>query len=166
LEAIDHTKAEPSLQALSTLHLVDLICHLWQQYVNIALLPLAAGSVVVRREMVVFNNQTVSKIEGAVNVLIQRLVDGQYSFTVRFVFHRLMTMVTALVAWMSTQLVKQKKTDFKPRNDDDSFARVNTDPCIGCCDILEKVGITAKQNLSGKNLDVFLTEVGVAFHRF
>ena len=77
-----------------------------------------------------------------------------------------MTMVTALVAWMSTQLAKQKKTDFKPRNDDDSFARVNTDPCIGCCDILEKVGIVAKQNLSGKNLEVFLTEVGVAFHRY
>lgn len=67
---------------------------------------------------------------------------------------------------MSTQLAKQKKTDFKPRNDDDSFARVNTDPCIGCCDILEKVGIAAKQNLSGKNLEIFLTEVGVAFHRF
>jgi exocyst complex component 5 len=56
--------------------LADLICHLWQQYVNVALLPLAAGSVVVRREMVVFNNQTVSKIEGAANALMQRLVDG------------------------------------------------------------------------------------------
>lgn len=67
---------------------------------------------------------------------------------------------------MATQLAKQKKTDFKPRNDDDSFARVNTDPCVGCCDILEKVGIAAKQNLSGKNLEVFLTEVGVAFHRY
>lgn len=67
---------------------------------------------------------------------------------------------------MATQLAKQKKTDFKPRNDDDSFARVNTDPCVGCCDILEKVGVVAKQNLSGKNLEVFLTEVGVAFHRY
>jgi exocyst complex component 5 len=76
LEATDHTKAEPSLQALSILHLVDLICHLWQQYVNVALLPLAASSVVVRREMVVFNNQTVSKIEGATNALMQRLIDG------------------------------------------------------------------------------------------
>jgi len=65
---------------------------------------------------------------------------------------------------MATQLAKQKKTDFKPRNDDDSFARVNTDPCVGCCDMLEKVGIAAKQKLSGKNLEVFLTEVGVAFH--
>ncbi|KAI0304154.1 exocyst complex component Sec10-like protein [Russula brevipes] len=145
LEAIDHTKTEPSLQALFILHLVDLICHLWQQYVNIALLPLAAGSVVIRREMVVFNNQTVSKIEGATNALMQRLID-------------------AIVSWISTQLAKQKKTDFKPRNDDDSFARVNTDPCIGCCEILEKVGIAAKQNLSGKNLETFLTEVGVAFH--
>ncbi|KAH9062751.1 exocyst complex component Sec10 [Lactarius vividus] len=145
LEAIDHTKIEPSLQPLSLLRSVDLICHLWQQYVNIALLPLAASSVVVRREMVVFNNQTVSKVEGAANSLMQRLID-------------------AIVSWMATQLAKQKKTDFKPRNDDDSFARVNTDPCIGCCEILEKVGIAAKQNLSGKNLEIFLTEVGVAFH--
>ena len=85
LEAIDHTKTEPSLQSLSTLHLVDLICHLWQQYVNIALLPLAAGSVVVRREMAMFNNQTVSKIEGAANALMQRLIDGEYLSTVCFV---------------------------------------------------------------------------------
>ena len=74
-------------------------------------------------------------------------------------------MFIAIVSWTATQLAKQKKTDFKPRNDDDSFARVNTDPCIGCCDILEKVGIAAKQNLSGKNLEILLTEVGVAFHR-
>jgi hypothetical protein len=73
------------LQSLSTLYLVDLICHLWQQYVNVALLPLAAGSVVVRREMVVFNNQTVSKMEGAANALMQRLIDGEHSLTVRFV---------------------------------------------------------------------------------
>ncbi len=79
LEAIDHTKIEPSLQPLSLLRSVDLICHLWQQYVNIALLPLAASSVVVRREMVVFNNQTVSKVEGAANSLMQRLIDGRYS---------------------------------------------------------------------------------------
>ncbi|KAI0251357.1 exocyst complex component Sec10 [Lactifluus subvellereus] len=145
LEATDHTKTEPSLQALSLLRSVDLISHLWQRYVNIALLPLAAGSVVVRREMVVFNNQTVSKVEGAANGLMQRLID-------------------AIVSWAATQLARQKKTDFKPRNDDDSFARVNTDPCIGCCEILEKVGNAAKQNLSGKNLEIFLTEVGVAFH--
>lgn len=142
---------------------VDLICHLWQQYVNIALLPLAASSVVVRREMVVFNNQTVSKVEGAANSLMQRLIDGSYSPILCTAGVGLT--IQAIVSWMTMQLAKQKKTDFKPRNDDDSFARVNTDPCIGCCEILEKVGIAAKENLSGKNLEIFLTEVGVAFHR-
>jgi exocyst complex component 5 len=55
---------------------VDLITHLWQQYVNVALLPLASSSVTIRREMVVFNNQTVSKVEGAANSLMQKLTDG------------------------------------------------------------------------------------------
>lgn len=71
----------------------------------------------------------------------------------------------AIVAWLSAQLAKQKKNDFAPRNDDLSFARVNTDPCLACCEMLEKVGDGTRECLSGKNLEVLLTEVGVAFHR-
>lgn len=33
-----------------------------------------------------------------------------------------------------------------------------------CCGMLETVRDAAKQSLSGKNLEVFLTEIGVAFH--
>jgi len=73
---------------------------------------------------------------------------------------------SVMVAWLSTQLTKQKRNDFKPRNDDLSFARVNTEPCVACCESLEKVRDAAKQSLSGKNLEVFLTEIGIAFHRF
>lgn len=69
-----------------------------------------------------------------------------------------------MIAWLSLQLTKQKKTDFKPRNDDLTFARVNTEPCVACCGMLETVLDAAKQNLSGKNLEVFLTEIGLAFH--
>jgi len=72
--------------------------------------------------------------------------------------------IAAVISWLSLQLGKQKKNDFKPRNDDLSFARVNTEPCIACCDMLEKVRDAARQNLGGKNLEVFLTEIGVAFH--
>ncbi|RDX53680.1 exocyst complex protein [Lentinus brumalis] len=144
LDAAD-MKTEPSMQPLTVLREVDLICHLWQRYVTMALLPLASSSVTVRREMVVFNNQAVSRIEGGANQVSQKLTD-------------------AVVSWLSTQLAKQKRTDFKPRNDDLSFARVNTEPCIACCDVLEKVRDAAKATLSGKNLEGFLTEVGVAFH--
>ncbi|KAH8118616.1 exocyst complex protein [Phellopilus nigrolimitatus] len=142
LETAD-PKVEPSLQALGVLRLVDFICHLWQQYVSTALLPLASSSVTVRREMVIFNNQAVSRIEGAANALMNRLVDS-------------------IIAWLSSQLVKQKKNEFKPRNDELSF--VNTEPCEACCTMLAKVRDAAKQNLSGKNLEIFLTEIGVSFN--
>jgi hypothetical protein len=78
LEAVD-SKTEPSLQPLAIIRSVDLICHLWQQYVNIALLPLASSSVTIRREMVVFNNQSVSRLEGATNQLLQRVTDCTFS---------------------------------------------------------------------------------------
>lgn len=71
----------------------------------------------------------------------------------------------AIISWLSLQLGKQKKNDFKPRNDDQSFARVNTEPCDACCEILEKVRDAAFQNLSGKNREVFLNEIGTSFHR-
>jgi exocyst complex component 5 len=69
-----------------------------------------------------------------------------------------------VVAWLATHLNKQKRGDFKPRNDDLSFARVNTEPCEACCETLEKARDVAKQSLTGRNLEVFLTEVGVTFH--
>lgn len=75
LESAD-TKSEPNLQSLSIVKAIDLICHLWQQYVNIALLPLASSSVTIRREMVMFNNQTVNRMENGANTLLQRIVDG------------------------------------------------------------------------------------------
>ncbi|KAG9019684.1 Exocyst complex component 5 [Tulasnella sp. 427] len=140
------TKVEPDLSSsLAVIRVVDLICQLWQQYASIALIPLTSSSVTGRREMIIFNGQTISRIEGLANALEQKVIDG-------------------IVAWLSMQLQKQKKTDFKPRNDDLSFARVNTDPCTGCCDMLEKVRDAAKENLSGQNLESFLTEIGVTFH--
>ncbi|KAJ7284033.1 exocyst complex protein [Mycena rebaudengoi] len=144
VEASD-PKSEPNLQPLMTLRQVDLVCHLWQQYVNTALLPLASSSVTIRREMAVFNNQAVSRLEGGANVFTQRITDS-------------------IMSWLSSHLAKQKKNDFKPRNDDLSFARVNTEPCVACCETLEKVRDAAKLSLTGKNLEVFLSEVGVSFH--
>jgi hypothetical protein len=165
LEAADG-KSEPNLQPLTILRSVDLICHLWQQYANMALFPLASSSVTIRREMTVFNNQTVSRIEGGANSVLQRVADSQSnSYKSReSTFNGYICL--AVVTWLSTQLAKQKRNDFKPRNDDISFARVNTEPCEACCESLERVREFAKQSLGGKNLEIFLTEIGVAFHTF
>jgi hypothetical protein len=72
------SKMEPNLGPLSIFQAVDLICHLWQQYVNMALIPLASSSVTVRREMVVFNNQSISRLEGQANSLMQSVADCKH----------------------------------------------------------------------------------------
>lgn len=137
-------KLEPDYNCLAVVRQVELICHLWQQYVSVALLPLASSSIVVRRDMALFNNQVIARIEGLTSGLLQRLTDN-------------------VLKWLTTQLAKQKKTDFKPRNDDISQMGMNTDACYSCCTSLNKVYDTAKENLSGGNQEMFLMEVGVGF---
>lgn len=51
--------------------------HLWQRYISTALVPLAGTSVTVRREMGIFNNHVVVRIEGKVNSIVQRSTDGK-----------------------------------------------------------------------------------------
>ena len=68
------------------------------------------------------------------------------------------------MAWLAILLTRQKKLDFKPKNDDMAFARINTEPCLLACDFLVKVREIATASLSGRNVEVFLTEVGVNFH--
>ena len=115
--------------------------------------------------MVVFNNQTVSRIEGAANMFLQKMIDCKSLYSCLCFLGSVTRPSSAIVTCLSTHLSKQKRNDFAPRNDDLSFARVNTEPCVACCELLEKVGDGARECLSGKNLEVLLTEVGVAFHR-
>lgn len=70
----------------------------------------------------------------------------------------------AIISYLSLLLAKQKKADFKPKNDDIAFARLNTEPCLLACDFLAKVREAALGALSGRNAEIFLTEVGVTFH--
>ncbi|KDE05767.1 hypothetical protein MVLG_03858 [Microbotryum lychnidis-dioicae p1A1 Lamole] len=138
-------KTEPDLGPMSVCRLADMIMHLWQRYIATALVPLAGTSVTVRREMNIFNNHVSVRIEQKINTIVQRTTDG-------------------IVSWLSHLLSKQKKLDFKPRNDNEAFSKINTEPCLLVCDFLVKVREAAVASLSGRNCEVFLTEVGVTFH--
>lgn len=74
------TKIEPDISSsLAVIRVVDLICQLWQQYSSIALIPLTSSSVTGRREIMIYNGQTVSRIEGLANALEQRVIDSEHS---------------------------------------------------------------------------------------
>jgi hypothetical protein len=146
----------------------DLTMHLWQRYVTVALIPLGGSSVTVRREMSIFNNHVVVRIEGKANEIVQKATDG--AFVMMFLVclgERFLNVVffAVIISWLSTVLAKQKKLDFKPKNDDLAFARINTEPCLTASEFLAtRVGQAATVSLSGKNAEAFLTEVGVSFH--
>lgn len=65
------------MNCLKVVRDLDLAVQLWQRYVSTALMPLAGSSLAVRREMTAFNSQTLSRIEGKVNELMQRTTDGK-----------------------------------------------------------------------------------------
>ncbi|BEI80543.1 hypothetical protein CcaverHIS002_0110720 [Cutaneotrichosporon cavernicola] len=140
----DDPRAEPDLGMLTVLKNANLVCQLWQRYSSTALVPLTSSAPVVRREMTTFNQHNVVLLEGKINTLVQKAVD-------------------VIVSWLAQLLLKQRKNDYKPKNDDLSFARTNTEPCDLICDFLGNLQ-AASTALSGKNREAFLLEVGVAFH--
>lgn len=137
-------RSEPDLSVLAVLKNANLVCQLWQRYSSTALVPLTGSAAVVRREMTTFNQHNVVLLEGKINALIQKAID-------------------VIVAWLAQLLLKQKKHDYRPKNDELSFARTNTEPCELICDFLASLRDAASA-LSGKNREAFLLEVGVAFH--
>lgn len=68
------------------------------------------------------------------------------------------------MVWLVNLLKKQKNNDFKPKNEELSFARNTTEPCRACCDFLERLKGITDRSLSGKNAVSFLMEVGMVFH--
>ncbi|PWZ02695.1 exocyst complex component Sec10 [Testicularia cyperi] len=116
------------LSDLSVVRSVELTISLWQHYVNTALLPLASTSVTVRREMMIFNNHSLLRVEQKCDTLMQKLADN-------------------VVGFLAARLGTQKKNDFTPKNDDMAFARQNTEPCVACAEALEKVQLLARSSL-------------------
>jgi len=110
--------------------------------------------------MALFNNQVIARIEGLTSGLLQRLTDSESPQLRSMLYTKPRP---GILKWLSTQLAKQKKTDFKPRNDDISQMGMNTDACNLCCLSVRKAYDTAKENLSGANQEVFLMEIGVGF---
>ena len=155
-------KQEPDYAALAIVRQVEMICHLWQQYISIALFPLASSSIVVRREMSVFNSQIINRIEALTNVVLQKVSDSESCMIFRL---KGSNGPPGIISWLTGQLLKQKKLDYKPRNDDIGTLGTNTEPCQACCHSVTKTLEAAKENLSGMNQEVFLTEIGVAFQR-
>ncbi|WVQ74124.1 hypothetical protein IAR50_003715 [Cryptococcus sp. DSM 104548] len=138
-------KSTPDLAPLANLKATAGIHVLWQKYSGMAVMPLAGGNVGLRREMAGLGRHGVLRVEGKVNEVVQKGVD-------------------LILGHLAHILTKQKKNDYKPKNDDISFARTITEPCELAVEFLGEVRDTVRGCLTGGNAEGFLVEVGVGFH--
>ena len=97
--AAEATKKEPDLSYLPLLRTATSITHLMISCINTVLIPLAASSITMRREMEKNTNLAINRVEDTINLIEQRTVD-------------------AILNWTTKLLAKQERNDFRPREED------------------------------------------------
>lgn len=141
-QAQEASKAEPDLSYLPSLRSAIQILHLLQTSITTLLLPLATPNLTIRRDMDKTSTAAINGLETKISSILHRTLD-------------------ASMTWVSKLLQSQKKTDFRPRDED--FALVidtlQTPTCLSIYNFLTKVANLATTTLDGVNLSHFLAEL-------
>ncbi|KAG0027235.1 Exocyst complex component 5 [Podila clonocystis] len=144
LSALD-PKFPPDLRPMKRVKLVNGIVHLIQKHFQTTILPLTVPSPQVYRDTVIQKNKLMASVESKANATIQKEID-------------------CILAWLETCLGRQRRSDFKPKDDEVDLTGLATKPCIDCCEFLRRMYNTIRECFDGKNIEMFCTEVGVTFH--
>ncbi|KAH7076670.1 exocyst complex component Sec10-like protein [Paraphoma chrysanthemicola] len=135
----ENSKTPPDLTHLPSLHDVTTILHLLQQTTTTILLPLCTPNLTIRREIEKSTNSTMATLESKLSNILNLTL-------------------TASLNWVSKCLAQQKKTDFRPK-DDDLMVTSETQACREVSAFLTRVATQATAALSGRNLSLFLAEL-------
>jgi exocyst complex component 5 len=136
------TKQEPDLTFLPNLRGAVRVLHLLQTTVGTMLLPLTHSNVTIRREVEKRSTATLGGLEGKISNVLHRTLD-------------------VVLAWATKLLQNQKKTDFRPRDEDMATAieALQTPTALSMFTFLARVADAAKLTLDGQNLSSFLAEL-------
>ncbi|KAL4757169.1 exocyst subunit SEC10 [Aspergillus foveolatus] len=139
-------KVEPDFAFLRVVRDSISIANLMVMCINTLLIPLAAGSVTVRREMEKKTNLATVRIEEKINTIEQKVID-----------------ITLM--WVNKLLSSQKKNDFRPKEGDSTawLEKLQTPTCASLCAFLARVHDVAVNSLpaSGANLPQLLSEIAL-----
>ncbi|KAF9430816.1 Exocyst complex component 5 [Podila epigama] len=144
LSALD-PKFPPDLRPLQQVKIVNGIVHLIQMHFQTTILPLTVPSPQVYRDSVIQKNKLMASVESKANATIQKEID-------------------VILTWLETCLSRQRRSDFKPKDDEVDLTGLATRPCLDCCEFLGKMTEFIRKCFDGKNIEMIFTEVGVTFH--
>ncbi|KAL0257326.1 Exocyst complex component 5 [Diplodia seriata] len=132
----------PDISYLYSLRTAIGILHLLQMSINTVLLPLAAPSLITRREIEKTTNTTITNLENKISTILQKTIDVSLS-------------------WAAKLLQGQKKQDFRPRDEDLVSLGAETPTCLAVTRFLDRVATQATATLSQPALGLFLSEVAL-----
>lgn len=84
-------------------------------------------------------------LERKINIVLQKSIEG-------------------ITYWLSEILGRQKKNDFRPKDEEGAMMSMGTQPCMQSVDFITRVYRAASHALQGKNFEAFLRCIGNAFH--
>eukprot|EP01137_Pigoraptor_chileana_P007384 Opistho-2@52905 len=141
-------KTEPTLVFFGVAQAANYSFHLLQNHFRESVAPALAGSVAAQTECIGKKNKIMELLEGKIASGLEKTLE-------------------TIVIWLGRILeTEQKKTEFRPNDDDLSvFTLPCTQACRKCCRFFTKQREAAQSSLDGYNADGFLTVLATRFHR-
>ncbi|KAL8699549.1 MAG: hypothetical protein Q9201_005951, partial [Fulgogasparrea decipioides] len=143
----ENAKADPDLSYVRTLKPAITIMHLLSTFIHTVLIPLAASNISIRKNMARSTAQTMDTLENKVNSVMQHSID-------------------VILNWISKLLSNQKKTDFRPRDDNAGsyMELLQTPTCQSVYTFLSRLHPFFLTAITpGPNLTSFFLELAVGF---
>lgn len=146
--AQENGKTEPNMSYLPSVRPAITITSIMSRFVQTVLIRLAESNLTVRRNMEAQTRLGIESIEKKMNSIMKTTVD-------------------VVVNWVPKTLSTQKRTDFRPRDNDleDLVDALQTPTCLAICTFLNKAAALAAQSVDGQNLQVFSSELALALFK-
>lgn len=142
--AQETAKTEPDMSYLTSMRTTIQILHLLQTTIQTMLLPLTSSNITLRRDIEKSSTTTLSLLESKLSNILHRTLDIS-------------------LAWVAKLLANQKKSDFKPRDEELAAAieALQTPTCLAIFNFLSNVANLTMETLNGTNLSSFLSELAI-----
>ncbi|KAK3397752.1 exocyst complex component Sec10 [Sordaria brevicollis] len=143
----ENIKTEPDLSYLPHIKPAVTITNLMSRFITTVLIRLAESNTALRRSMEAQAKQAIETTERKTNAVLKSTMD-------------------VAVNWVAKILAGQKKTDYRPRDNDlEGLVDLQTPTCQAICTFLaSKVAAQAALAIDGHNLELFSSELALSVH--
>ncbi|KAL4211157.1 exocyst complex component Sec10 [Rhizopus microsporus] len=145
IEILNNRRDQPDLSCFSAVKSAADIMHLMQKHFESAILPLVITVPSSHRDILALKNAFMASVEQKINNILQKSIEGT-------------------MFWLGEILSRQKKNDFRPKDEEVAMMNMGTQPCMQSIEFVTKVYRAASNALQGKNFEAFLKRIGNGFH--